>query len=270
MKRFLIPLDFSDNAQGAFEYALSMAKDMKVQLFLLVHIQKSSLPKSMDTDNESNQPVGASIISQLSERAEATLGEGATVLTKVLRGEPAEMIERLAQQFEADLVIMGSTGDDRYSHQEAYLGSVSSDLLKNTQIPLLFIPPDFRYQKPKAISFLLRSLIIGKKEALQPLEEIAQRNQAKISISQLAADAFGKKESPESNITFNQIDYDLTYIPCKNILEGVKEVVDKHQPEMLVVLRRKRDFFDNLFKSKLITVEDFNCKLPLLVLHETR
>lgn len=270
MKRFLVPLDFSENAQGAYEYALSMAKDMNIQLFLLVHIQRSSLPKSMDTENESSQPVGASIIEQLAAKAESVLGEGTTVLTKVLRGEPAEMIERLAGQFEADLVIMGSTGDDRFSHQEAFLGSVSSTLLKNTRIPLLFIPPDFSYQKPKAISFLLRSLIIKKQEALLPLEEIAQKHQAKISISQLAADSFGQMESSDTNIAFNQIDYDLSHIPCKNILDGVKKVVDQFNPEMLVVLRRNRDFFDNLLKSKLISVEDFNCKLPLLVLQEGR
>jgi nucleotide-binding universal stress UspA family protein len=270
MKRFLIPLDFSENAQVAFEYALSMAKDMNIQLFLLVHIQKSSLPKSMDTENESSQPVGASIIEQLATKAEAVLGEGTTVLTKVLRGEPAEIIERLARQFEADLVIMGSTGDDRFSHQEAYLGSVSSAVLKNTQIPLLFVPPEFGYQKPSSISLLLRSLVIKKKEALMPLEEIALKHQSKINIAQLAAESFGKKETGKSNISLTNIDYALHHIACKHVLEGVKAVVDDYKPDMLVVLRRNRDFFENLFKGNVISVEDFNCKLPLLVLHEAR
>lgn len=74
---------------------------------------------------------------RLSEMA-AALGPTGVVHTEVLTGPPGPALRRFAEQQDMDLVVVGRRGHGRSAR---LLGSVSSDLVENSPVPVLVIEP---------------------------------------------------------------------------------------------------------------------------------
>jgi hypothetical protein len=47
---------------------------------------------------------------------------------------------------------------------------------------------------------------------------------------------------------------------------GVLEHFQANQPDMLVVFKRERGFFEKLWETDIVFKKDFYCTLPLLIL----
>lgn len=270
MKKILVPLDHSTNAQAAYDYALALSKLIGIEMFMLLHVQKSTIPKSIDTSQESNRLAGASILDELTDKAENALGDNVTVVSKVLRGEPAEVIRRVAKQIDVDLIVMGALGDDHVGQKDTYLGSVGGEMFKETTLPLLFVPDGFKFEPIKNIAFVLKSLMVYRVEALRPLIDIANAFDATIEVVQMKPSSLGSEDGPDTNIDLAGRAYTVDEVDCQKIPDCMSMIIDKYSPQVLCVLRRKRDFFERIFKSSDIPVEDLYSPLPLLVLQGVR
>lgn len=271
MKRFLVPVDFSNDSEAAFEYALELAKGLKIQLFVIAHVAKSVIPvpgaltKAHDADGEAELK-----LAQLTKQAEEQLGENVSVLSKVLKGKPEEVIERLAYQFEADLIVMGALGADRSGEEGFYLGTVSGSLFKHTELPMLFVPAGFAFEPPQKMAFILKSLMIYKPDALMPLLEISKTYGSELSVVQVKAASIDETYGKETNLDLAGTEYNVFQLSCPDVPSGIQKVINTFDPQILCVIRRKRDFFESLFKSKAIPVKDFSSSVPLLVLQGLR
>jgi hypothetical protein len=58
----------------------------------------------------------------------------------------------------------------------------------------------------------------------------------------------------------------LLYSENATVYQGVLEHFQAYQPDMLVVFKRERGFFEKLWEPDLIYKKDFYCTVPLLVL----
>lgn len=266
MKRILIAVDFSENAYAAFHYGIGLAAHMKSQLVMLIHVQQEDVSAiALDTPEEIQQR-----ISSMANNAEQALGEGITVLFKILHGKPVEVIERLAYQVESDLIVVGNTGTGHAEDRGCYLGTVSGGLFKHTELPLLFVPRDATFKVPEKLTFIVRSLMIYKPGAMKPMLQLASASGADISVVQIKANnseaAFGK----ESNMDFEGVEHYVYQLSCDTVAQGVTKVIETFQPDVLCGIRRKRDFFESMFQAHHMLAADFNCSRPFLLLQGAR
>ncbi len=269
MKRFLVPVDFSKDAEAAFEYALHLAKGLKIQLFVIAHVVKTTIPAA-GALTKAHEPDADAELARLTQQAEDQLGENVSVLSKVLRGKPEEVIERLAYQFEADLIVMGALGADRSGEEGFYLGTVSGSLFKHTELPMLFVPAGFAFEPPQKMAFILKSLMIYKPDALMPLLEITKTYGSELSVVQVKAASIDETYGKETNLDLAGTEYNVFQLSCPDVPSGIQKVIHTFEPQILCVIRRKRDFFESLFKSKAIPAKDFSSTVPLLVLQGLR
>lgn len=126
-KRILVAIDGSEEARGAFEKAVTIAKRNDSEL-LVVHVIGN------DKDYQIFDPVTAK---NDSKRAEKTLDEyvdyakdqGVEKVRKLLRkGSPKKVItEDIPTEEQIDIIITGATG--KGTIEQAHFGSVSSDLV---------------------------------------------------------------------------------------------------------------------------------------------
>jgi hypothetical protein len=58
----------------------------------------------------------------------------------------------------------------------------------------------------------------------------------------------------------------LLFSENATVYQGVLEHFQANQPQMLVVFKRARGFFEKLWEPDVIYKKDFYCKVPLLVL----
>lgn len=262
MKRFLFPVDFSADSRNAFEYGLHLAKGLGVGSVILVHAFKGGAPSG---DAESSQELEA-----WAQQARQVMGEDAQIGVRMVPGKPEEVIERQAYELEADLIVMGALGADRSGQSGNFLGNLSGTMFKHTELPMLFVPSDCRWEEPRKMAFILKSLMIYKPDALKPLLSIAKAWSSEISIVQIKAATVEETYGRESNMSLDGAEYSVYQLSCPNVPWGIARVTDIFDPQILCVIRRKRDFFESLFKARAIAASDFHSTVPVLVLQGLR
>ena len=132
----LYPTDFSDNAKLAFAYVRSVVKSGARRVTLL-HVQdKTRLGKHLEHRLEEFNEIDRGRLERLKGQLEKD--GAADVRVELPYGVPtAEIVDR-AREGRASLVVMGSHGRGFIS--EVFLGSVSHNVARHAEAPVLLIP----------------------------------------------------------------------------------------------------------------------------------
>ncbi|MCY7360044.1 MAG: universal stress protein [Rudanella sp.] len=146
MKTIILATDFSPMANQAAMFANQLAHDQKASLILL-HIYQGWATDPARTDDvfRSEDTVRANSEEALQRLAD-TLGEGgmAVPIRCIAHEGSVKATLRLVSQSEgADLLMMSTVGSTPRTAQ--IMGSVASELIAETEIPLLLIPPGVTY-----------------------------------------------------------------------------------------------------------------------------
>ena len=156
IKNILVPTDFSQNAQLAFEKAVDVARQLGATLYLL-HVQdestlriaiKEGLLREGSTDEELRVEV-----EQLTERRMTDLLSGVdTTGVKVnhlsMRGEAEVVIIRYAGEINADLVVVGMRGAGILGFvRNRVVGSVAESIIKKAPCPVLVVRVDHGHHR---------------------------------------------------------------------------------------------------------------------------
>jgi nucleotide-binding universal stress UspA family protein len=120
-------------AQKAVEPVADLAKRLGAEV-LVVHVSRPSGGQM----REQEQADGESSINMLRQ---ALSDKGITVQTLLMFSEDiARAILNVAAEREVTLIVLGMTGKNIFARLLA--GNVPVELIKNTKIPVLLLPPD--------------------------------------------------------------------------------------------------------------------------------
>ncbi|MET0595949.1 MAG: universal stress protein [Polyangiaceae bacterium] len=145
-KSILVPHDFSPCSDRALDYAVDVARVHRAGLTLL-HV--CALPDDLSDDTvveppEEGRALGiAEYATRGALRRLETIAEPRrreqqlTVATKAVTGACADEILRVAQEIEADLIVVGTHGRTGLSH--LLRGSVVEEIVRRASIPVLTI-----------------------------------------------------------------------------------------------------------------------------------
>lgn len=140
LKTILVPTDFSDYAEYAYKWALSLAADCKAKV-VLFHASPTmshlAFPESVYYPDLSRME--SEMIADAEKRVAEFMAKKGTsavpVETRVALGEAVWEICRMAEREHADLIIMGSHGRTGLSH--VVLGSVAERVVRHAPCPVL-------------------------------------------------------------------------------------------------------------------------------------
>jgi universal stress protein A len=139
--RILVPTDFSDSADAALAYALTLGAQVGATV-RLVHAFED--PDAVSLYSHAYVPMPAEMRAeiladlrrQLTARATAS-GRGLAT-TEVLTGAAAKAIVDDATQQQCDLIVMGTHG--RHGMAHLLLGSVAERVVRTATCPVLVVP----------------------------------------------------------------------------------------------------------------------------------
>lgn len=133
---FLLPADGSDEARDAEEilHDLADAGDEVIVLNVMPDMPAENVVAKYDPIdfNEEFSKESLDILNAVSNRLRE---EGLTVETRKTKGSPGEVVCDLAENLDADYVVMGRRG--RGAASELLLGSVSRHVIHNADAPVL-------------------------------------------------------------------------------------------------------------------------------------
>ncbi|GAB3670142.1 universal stress protein [Halopiger thermotolerans] len=141
----LVPVDGSDPATAALEYALEIASthEATVQLLYVADTNKPSLTQYEGTVVDVLEREGEDVISDARERATK---RDVPVTDDIVQGDPREAIVDAANPDFVDLVVMGTHGRD--SLEKYVLGSVTEHVVNASETPVLSVREDADARRP--------------------------------------------------------------------------------------------------------------------------
>ena len=153
IKNILVPTDFSENAQRAFEKACSLARQLGASLYML-HVRDESalrtavregLLEADSTDEELHRAV-EQLIEQRFSSVCAGIDRSEVALKQVSRrGDPKAVIVDYAAEIAADIIVMGTHGTGLMEKiKSAMMGAIAESVIRKSPCPVLLVRLDHK------------------------------------------------------------------------------------------------------------------------------
>ena len=278
MKKILVPTDFSQDSANAVKFAYLAAKENNCKFSLLnvynFAVYDPNIPTELLSDvisqSSDNSVQGLDII--ISE-FEKNYPDFKNYLADKITGEGnlLEVIDKTTDEGNFDFLIMGTKGASGL--EEVLIGSNAYTVLSNSKIPVLIIPQKSQYKGFANILYAV-DLTCSEIPAIDKLEELIDLKKKDITFLHLTEE-FEDKMSPDETKYFDEIKNKLKdvsakyeFAKCENVADALEDFVHKLNIDLIVVSKKKRDFFENLFHKSISKKLACHTDVPLLALHK--
>lgn len=283
MKHILLPTDFSDTANNAFLYALQLANQLDVKLFVLYSyvppILSSTHGGQPELLNSVYQEVELSKfdffkkkVPLLHELAEQHQLDDSKLIFLFEQGTVVSSVKKVLAEEDIRLVVMGTHGVSGIHKQ--YVGTNTVAVIRNIQQPVLAIPEHATYSPIRHIAF---TTLFREKDAsaLAEIIEISKSLHAKLTCVNVMSDAADPSDALlHADIwgkRFQDEHLEFLFLEKKNsVEETVNKFIAENGIDLLAVVKRNRNFFDRLVSSSLSNKLAFHSETPILVFHEDK
>ncbi|GLB50988.1 universal stress protein UspA [Neptunitalea chrysea] len=138
MKKILVPTDFSEQAEHALQTAASIAKKHNAELYIL-HLL--DLPVHLLSTDKNELPEAIFFLKLAHQKFNTFLDkpylEGLTIHELVEEDEITTGINRVAEENNIDIIVIGSSGASGIS--EIFVGSNTEKVVRHANIPVMVI-----------------------------------------------------------------------------------------------------------------------------------
>ena len=145
IQRILVPIDFTETSDRALDYAIELAQKVGATVTVMHAYElpiygfpDGALVATADVATRISQASQEALHAAISKRE----GRGVALTTVLRDGVPWEEIASVANELDADLIVVGTHG--RRGLRRAILGSVAENVIRTSARPVLTIhaPPE--------------------------------------------------------------------------------------------------------------------------------
>lgn len=260
MKNILVPVGSSKNALSHLQYAVDFAEAFGAKLFVVqvynVYTKAGTMIKVDQIIERESKAFLKDLVSQIDTK-------GVEVIVKTLKGNLINTLELACKAADVDLVLIEPRTNS--IKDEVYLGKTSGRIIKQMDVPALIVPEGYAFEPAKTILMAVKSAILKKKDALNPLKEV-QKNFKSVVNLLLVRTPFYNKGDFDVIDDLSALVTNTTKTENATTFQGVLEHFQANSPDMLCVVRRKRGFFIKKWEKNEILKKDFSSSVPVLVL----
>ncbi len=167
MKKFLLPVDYSEGSIVNCKLAFHLAGTEKTELYLFhiypdqLMVPDSSFPSGIDSDTF----LSAEFINEMREQAEKNMLQLVTNVKDLLEkekitniqvkhmvtgGDPEWEIKDICDRINPNLIIMGTRGEGKKGFME---GSMAGKIMSKAPVPVIAVPESIKEVKLKNIMY---------------------------------------------------------------------------------------------------------------------
>ncbi len=271
MRYIIAATDFSKTSANAVNYAAALAMQQQAELVLL---HSFAFPVMM-----SDMPVPVSLIDDTQKDAEEKLDEfvaslsashpGLKITSDVEYGSLAESVEKYADTHGAPwLVVMGNSN----THEDsAWFFSTLKEVAQRLKSPVLAVPDEAAYRKPKKICYGIDLAHDTSNSAVEQLLLMTQDMATELHVFNAQEGTFDREHIPEVSEEVKKALEDANpYYHFRynvNIDEAMREFCESISADWLAIQPGKYSFFEGLFHKSHTKAMAGMLHIPLLILH---
>ena len=191
---------------------------------------------------------------------------------EVITGFAVDEILECSKRKDADLVVMGSTGERGFL--EKLFGSVSTNVTQRAECPVMLVPEGVQFRGFKHIMYA-SNYEAAEQPTLHKLVDVANSFHADIHFVHVAEEGDSKTyeeiESRLFKVLFNgnepSFAFNMTKIEGNSVVDGLNDYALKHNIDLVAMVCPHRKFWEQLFHKSVTKAMTLNTKVPVLVLH---
>lgn len=270
----LCPIDFSECALNALEYAAKIGEKYKAKLIVFHVLNKQDYQSFAPLDLDGNfqnefvkqklkdlqEAVLKESIPNGLQSCEVVISEGAIVQTSIA----------YSQKINANLIVVGTEGINEF--REQMFGSRSSKMVLQTDRDILVVPRKAFFKRPRKLVYA-SDYVKEDKSAIKKVVEFATFFDSEIDIvhvssrTRLIDKALHKTmvEEIKPAIAYYKVNYVLKAFR-DDLALGLENYLQLAKGDILVTLSKKKDFFDQLFSKNLSRKMSYFITKPLWVI----
>lgn len=238
MTTILVATDFSVNAHWATDYALELARQLRVRL-VVVHaydLPSNRSPDRMTPQDDGSYELVMKQLNQLRNRLLQAADKSVEIFIVARPGVQAAILVDEAARQHADLLVMGIVGDEPVKARK--LGSLATEMIPQTHVPMLLVPPGTLYQKPQNMVLAV--------DLAQPIDALAIDTVLRFThLLQVSLDVVCIEDEPDMtqqkaarqirDLLRNQ-PHTFSYLPGYDVALALETYVDRHKADLIILL----------------------------------
>jgi len=272
MKKILCPTDFSPTSYNAVTYAAKLAQVTKSELTLLnVQSLYDFTPVEFVTGKQFTLKATAERLQAQCREVSNVFKISCSALVEPTYSKLSSVIRDLSQNY--DLVVMGSNGpDDLY---QFFFGTNTYHALIKTTTPILLIPEGTLYSEIRKVVYAF-DYLRERKLPIDPILDFSRSLNSELTVLQVMETAYSKEADDELRelqfILNAQPDGTLPItfetIRSSEVAKSIDTFIRQHQPDVLALCTRHRNFIENIFHKSIIKDISAVCSYPVFVFHQ--
>lgn len=274
-RSILVPIDFSPESIHALRYARMIADKMDIGITVL-HVHQTLFDPvtgsafDMEMMKQNRKRLDEILVEEGWDKMQAH--DHVPIQTAFESGDAAFHINRYAQENDAEMIIMSTKAED--SLVKKFLGSVSLDVGREVNKPVIVVPPDAPIKFPGKMTIgFTEDLLKGK--LLDYLLDFGCEFDIIADFVYVSGDdhRFEQlKQELQQRLILHKRDlsgFNIRSLPYvkDQVHETLKTYAVENHAGLLIAVTKHRNFFESLFHSSVSKKLLSHPVLPVMVLH---
>lgn len=264
IQKILIPIDYTDCAFNALDYAAEVATKFKAHLLIL---------HALDIEETATKTTTEALKSQHIEDINEIINNIPTavnLMTDIMISEknPRSAIRNAADTFDVDLIVMGTEGVDNILDE--VMGSLTATVINEVACPVLTVPDGCRFQPIHKIGFGADYKVTQRMDSMGLLLQFAYTFGSEVEIFHIRSKdkrkpILAQHEADKLDKVLNGVVHTFDEIEDDNLEGGVNQYIKKANPDLLALMMRKHSFLYLLTHHSATRQLVHHVKLPMLI-----
>ncbi|MEL7163454.1 MAG: universal stress protein [Bacteroidota bacterium] len=265
MKNLLVPIDFSEAADNALEYAKLLAIHFDAKL-TLVHAH--SAPRDPMRIGIASEELFAEAESRLRRAAMTLRSIGLRVEEISRKGAVVATLKAVALKEKADLIVMGCQGKGYQPGK--FMGSTTTTLMDEIDLPIMAVPHNFPPALPEQFVWATDLTPPKSEKVLFPLLRLIGIAKQELKVFHYQEGSREQALNPTLKERLTGVEYDLFSQsadgekPEEAILEFVKMI----KADVVTLIHRRVKWFSKLMVGSSTRKTVWTSPVPILILQE--
>ena len=260
-EHIILLTDFSDSARNAMKYAVSAFGETVNYVLVNAYYARTSSATLLDINDMLAKDSELGLKSDEKWMTEQFPDFNLKVEHHSYFGTPVDSINRLVNQENGDLVVMGTKGSSGIN--AVIYGSVASSVVRNTIVPVLSIPPDSAFNGIKKIVYATDGGEIKDSTVLEPIRDFMSHFESDLTVFSV------EKEDGSSHLESMNLDLEGAHyssVVDQDVQGAIGRFCGEENIDVLVLLPKHTGFFDRIFHKSITRKLVEKADLPILSL----
>jgi nucleotide-binding universal stress UspA family protein len=273
MKKILVPIDFSENADRALKAAKLVGEKTEAEL-LILHVYQPFIPDMTVPPGVGVLPVSVevedSFRNRLKEYVDQARQEGYQAEGVWASGGIHPAVFEAIDQYKPDMVVMGRTGTGGFL--DKLIGSATTKIALEAKCPVLIVPPQSEPQSLREVVYATQ-LEFDELHILRRVFKNVEQWGARLTFLKVEG-AVQPNIQPDHQF-IDEITREFGISPdlfvvreASSVIEGIEGYCDEIEADLLIVSARERSFIEAYITNPSFTKKLLlDTHIPVLVYH---